>query len=192
MSDYPLVLTLDVAGEPLRWIDHETAAYYYAKELVAWSMGGDNHTMYGGTRRIDGERSSLTFNTIIAIKGQLAAKSANRRSLAPALTNTALFRRDHHVCAYCGEEFPNAKLSRDHVVPRSMGGQDKWENVVTACKSCNHRKGDRMLLSVGMELLYVPYAPCKNEHMILMNKKILTDQMDFLKSRIKNKDSRLL
>lgn len=54
-----------------------------------------------------------------------------------------VFLRDRHTCQYCGTTFPPADLTLDHVTPRSRGGVTAWDNVVTACKGCNHRKGDR-------------------------------------------------
>lgn len=71
------------------------------------------------------------------------------------LTNRNLFLRDDYSCQYCGrgrgqldnEEF----LSRDHVVPISQGGKDRWKNCVTACISCNHRKADRTPEGAAME-----------------------------------------
>jgi len=176
--ELPLVLQLDVAGQPRRWITYEDSAYYYAKGLVAWSMGEQDFTLFGGTSRMTGEQSTMTMNTIIAIKGHINAKAiaANR----VPLTNKALFRRDRNMCAYCGNDFTTSKLTRDHIHPRSKGGVDKWTNVVASCSPCNKRKNDSTPEQAHMQLLYVPYEPNKAEYLILMNKKILADQMDFL------------
>jgi hypothetical protein len=183
----PLILQLDAAGNPSRWINYEQAAFYYAKELVAWSMGRDGMRIFGGTNR-QGNRSFLDLNTIIAIRGELGDKQIFR---IPSLTNRALFRRDQNICAYCGEEFAPSSLSRDHVMPRSAKGKDIWTNVVTACCSCNKRKDARTPEEAHMKLLYVPYAPNRSEYLILMNRTILADQMDFLRARV-TKDSRIL
>ena len=64
-ANLPLILALDVSGQPHRWINYEAAAYYYSKEAVAWSLGEHDYTIYGGTQRISGLRSSLTMNTIL-------------------------------------------------------------------------------------------------------------------------------
>ena len=180
--ELPLVLQLDVAGQPRRWITYEDSAYYYAKGLVAWSMGEQDFTLYGGTSRMTGEQSTMTMNTIIAIKGHINAKAiaANR----VPLTNKALFRRDRNMCAYCGHEHGASHLTRDHIMPRSKGGPDKWANVVTSCSPCNKRKNDKTPEQAHMELLYVPYEPNKAEYLILMNKRILADQMDFLVKQV--------
>ena len=71
-------------------------------------------------------------------------------------TRQAIFRRDHHTCQYCGSK---QNLTIDHVMPRARGGQDTWENLVTACVTCNNRKGDRRPEELGLTLAKVPKAP---------------------------------
>lgn len=183
-TELPLILSLDVAGSPHRWITYEEAAYYYAKDLVAWTVGSSDYTIWGGTSQMTGNRSFLTMNTIIAIKGQVLAKTAHKAHRAPPLTNRALFRRDRHVCAFCGHSFAADLLTRDHVHPMSRGGKDAWTNVVASCKSCNTHKGDRTPEEAKMPLIYVPYAPDRCEYLILMNRRILTDQMEFLMKNV--------
>ena len=188
----PLVLQLDVAGNPNRWISYEDSAYYYAKDLVAWSMGEVDLTIFGGTNAATGQKSSLKMNTIVAIKGEVSAKQQRALYGVPPLTNRALFRRDNNICAYCGDEFVTARLTRDHVHPRSKGGPDEWTNVVTACSPCNKVKDDRDINEIpNMDLLYLPYAPNRAEFLILQNRRILADQMDFLIKRVP-RESRLL
>ena len=60
------------------------------------------------------------------------------------------------------------------------GGGDTWMNLVTACRGCNQRKGGRTPERAGMHLLYAPYIPNRAEYLILSNRHILADQMDFL------------
>lgn len=184
----PLILQLDAAGNPARWINYEQAAFYYAKELIAWSIGEEGMRIHGGTNARSGLRSFLDLNTIIAVRGELGDKQVFR---TPTLTNRALFRRDQNICAYCGNEFTPFHLTRDHVTPRSHGGKDVWVNVVAACGGCNKAKDARTPEQANMKLLYVPYAPNRAEYLILMNRTILADQMEFLKARV-SKDSRIL
>jgi hypothetical protein len=175
---YPLILTLDMHGVPHRWVDWQHALFYYAKNLVAWAAGDHSFTFHGGYSRSTGQRSRLTTNSIIAIKGR--ALSAKSYSQIPPLNNRELFHRDRHVCGYCGGGFASVRLTRDHIVPVSQGGRDSWMNVVTACRTCNQRKSGRTPEQAGMELLYAPYVPNKAEYLILCNRNILADQMDFL------------
>lgn len=181
--ELPLVLQLDVAGNPHKWIDHEKAAYYYSKDLVAWSMQQDDFTLYGGESRMTGEQSTLTMDTIIAVKGHMSAKQLASITRVP-LSNRTLFRRDKHVCGYCGNTFATSELSRDHIIPVSKGGPNVWMNVITACHSCNKHKDARTPEEAGMELLFVPYVPNRAEFLILQNRKILADQMDFLMKQV--------
>ena len=81
-------------------------------------------------------------------------------------------------------------LSRDHVIPVFMGGIDRWMNVVTACRVCNIRKGGRTPEGASMPLLYAPYVPNRYEHLILQNRRILQDQMEYLMAKVP-KHSRL-
>jgi 5-methylcytosine-specific restriction endonuclease McrA len=66
------------------------------------------------------------------------------------LSRKNILRRDSHRCQYCGRG-DNA-LTLDHVVPKARGGDDSWENLVTACVVCNNRKGDRTPEEVNMRL----------------------------------------
>jgi len=178
MADGVLILTLDSNGVPHRWVTWQQACFYYAKNLVAWSLGRESFTFYGGIQRSTGRRSSITANSIIAIKGR--AMAARGFSQVPPLSNRELFRRDQHICAYCGGEFSFLRLTRDHIRPISRGGRDIWMNVVTACRHCNGLKRNRTPEEAGIELLYAPYIPNKAEFLILTNRKILADQMEFL------------
>ena len=98
--------------------------------------------------------------------------------------NRALFARDGYVCMYCGDRFAVTLLTRDHIAPRSRGGLDRWDNVITACKACNNKKDDMTPHEAGMPLLAVPYVPNRAEYLILKNRHILVDQMDFLSRHI--------
>ncbi len=74
-----------------------------------------------------------------------------------ALTRRNVLHRDSHTCQYCGYE--GEDLTLDHVVPRSRGGLDTWENIVTACVRCNVRKGNRTPKEADMRLRRPPYRP---------------------------------
>ena len=79
------------------------------------------------------------------------------RSVKRRISRRALFARDGWRCVYCGDSA--GRLTLDHVVPRSRGGDSVWENVVTACAPCNLRKGDRLLEETHMNLARPPRAP---------------------------------
>jgi 5-methylcytosine-specific restriction endonuclease McrA len=73
------------------------------------------------------------------------------------LSRREVFARDHHTCQYCGRQ--TGDLTLDHVVPRHRGGGHSWENLVAACKECNHRKGSKLVAEAGMRLLTAPHEP---------------------------------
>jgi hypothetical protein len=182
------VLALDVSGTPRTWVTHDEAISYHAKNLVAWSLG-DIIARYRGGYRNDGTQSYLETPSIIAIKGEGFSFKKHARVI---LTNKTLFARDRSICGYCGIHVSNhTKLSRVHFVSRYHGGIDEWTNVVTACIPCNQKKGWKSLKDSGMELLYVPYEPNHYENMILQNRHILADQMEYLISGVP-KYSRIL
>jgi len=70
-----------------------------------------------------------------------------------------IFLRDHHTCQYCGGKFNKTHLTLDHVIPVVQGGQKSWQNIVTACKQCNQRKGGRTPAQAGMQLIRKPQQP---------------------------------
>lgn len=75
---------------------------------------------------------------------------------APSLSKRHIFLRDHYRCQYCGKRATASDLTMDHILPISRGGKHIWENVVTACRSCNHRKGNQTPREAGMTLIAKP------------------------------------
>jgi 5-methylcytosine-specific restriction endonuclease McrA len=73
-----------------------------------------------------------------------------------------IYARDSSRCQYCGKEFHTTDLSLDHVVPRSLGGQSTWDNIVCACMKCNIKKGGRTPHQAGMKLITKPVRPNRN------------------------------
>lgn len=72
-----------------------------------------------------------------------------------AVTRGRILLRDKRMCGYCAKRGD----TMDHVLPRSRGGQDTWENLIACCASCNQRKADRTPVEAGMKLLWIPRAP---------------------------------
>jgi 5-methylcytosine-specific restriction endonuclease McrA len=65
-----------------------------------------------------------------------------------------LYLRDLYQCQYCGDTFDSDELTIDHMIPRASGGKITWDNAVTACKTCNHKKGTKLWKPMRM-----PYKP---------------------------------
>jgi 5-methylcytosine-specific restriction endonuclease McrA len=73
------------------------------------------------------------------------------------LSRREVFVRDRHTCQYCGRIAHD--LTLDHIVPRHRGGSHTWDNLVAACKGCNHRKGSKTLVEARMHLVRAPFEP---------------------------------
>lgn len=184
----PRILRLDLAGQPVEWLSWQDAVSLYARDIVVWTLGDAVLRIRGGYCRARRTATSLDIHSIIACEGKIVPPGKG----VPPLTNEALFRRDLNVCLYCGGTFADAELTRDHVVPISRCGHDTWDNVVAACRRCNHFKGNRLLGESPMELLALPYVPNYAEYLALSNSgRILGDQMSFLR-RSFSRHSRLL
>ena len=181
------LLALDAHGRVLEWISWQQAACLYSRDAVAWTLGEPCLRLHGGTSRLSGLRSQLDLHPIIAARGHARTRSADP---TPHLSNSALFARDQFLCLYCGQQFSRSQLTRDHVIPLSHGGEDSWENVVSACGHCNARKAARTPAQARMPLLAVPYSPSWVEHMILSNRHILADQMAFLTAQLPRRSRR--
>lgn len=177
MMPYTRILRLNKSGMPLGWLSTEDAATLLVKGHVLWSMGEHSVVLRGGYRS-DGSQSLLEIPSIIASSGDLH----HYKYIPPKVSNQLLFRRDRNICLYCGVQFLERELTRDHIIPRWQGGIDKWTNVATACRRCNQRKGGRTPEEARMPLLAVPFTPNKMEMLVLANRNILADQMEFLQA----------
>lgn len=171
------VLRTDAAGMPLEWINYQDAVRLYHTQQVAYTCGELLYVVHGGINALSGQQSSIEVNSIIATYG---SNHSLHQRYVPPLNNKTLFKRDGHVCLYCGGDFQGRDLSRDHVTPISLGGADSWNNVVTACKRCNNRKANHQPEQVDMELLAVPFTPTHAEYIYLQGRRVLADQMRFL------------
>ena len=81
----------------------------------------------------------------------------------PPFTRFNVFLRDCFSCQYCGEAYHTSELTFDHLIPRSRGGRTCWDNVVTACTTCNLAKGSRLPRECGMRPLSRPAMPTMYE-----------------------------
>jgi 5-methylcytosine-specific restriction endonuclease McrA len=93
------------------------------------------------------------------------------------LTRREVFVRDRYTCQYCGK--PTRDLTIDHVLPRHRGGRHSWENLVSACRHCNHRKAGRTPQEAHMTLLTEPKRPPASSYYIFYH--YLESQSDWRK-----------
>lgn len=185
--DHLQVLRTDASGMPLEWIGYQEAAKLYHLGMVAYTCGTTLCMLRGGVNAKTGLRSVIEVNSIVATASHHHGGHRIDENYIPPLSNPALFRRDNHLCLYCGQKFHHRDLSRDHITPLSRGGVDAWNNVVTACKRCNNHKAGRTPEQAGMQLLAIPFTPTHAEYVYLQGRRILTDQMEFLKAHFPRK-----
>ncbi len=175
----PIILKLDVAGQPRGWISLHEAVTAYARGDVVYGIGDTLAPVFGGIQRLTGRRSRIDLQPIIALQGRVVS------GFTPPLCNRTLFRRDEYRCLYCGGQFARADLTRDHVLPKSRGGGDRWENVVAACRRCNWQKDNQTPEEAHMPLLAIPFKPNPWEWHFLSKDRILADQMDYLSQQFR-------
>ncbi len=180
------VLRADASGMPLEWIGYQEAAKLYHLEQVAYACGSTLLVLRGGFNAKTGKRSVIEINSILATYSHPGGHKAHHGYIPP-LNNPALFRRDNHLCLYCGQRFHHGALSRDHITPLSQGGEDVWSNVVTACKRCNNHKAGRTPEQAEIQLLAIPFIPTHAEYVYLQGRRVLSDQMEFLKAHFPRK-----
>jgi len=139
------VLVLNATYEPIHVCSVRRAAVLLLKAKAEMLETGD--------RVLHSERIQLDRPVVIRLVTYVRVP----RGVTRRISRRVLFARDGWQCAYCGSG--SNRLTLDHVVPRSRGGTSVWENVVTSCAPCNHRKGDRLLEETSMTLRTTPRPP---------------------------------
>jgi 5-methylcytosine-specific restriction endonuclease McrA len=97
-------------------------------------------------------RLALAVPSVIRLRYYVRRPLPNGR-----VSRRDVFLRDRYTCQYCGRQ--TRDLTLDHVIPRHRGGLHDWENVVAACRACNHRKAGRTPQEAHMQLLQRPQRP---------------------------------
>jgi 5-methylcytosine-specific restriction endonuclease McrA len=147
-------LVLNNAFQPLGAISYEEAICVVAQDK-AWVLTEHENIPY--------RSKYMTIYAPKAIVLRHYVPPESFRIKPEKLTNFNLFKRDNYTCQYCGRKVTELgsgeTLTRDHVYPRDKGGKDRWDNVTTACSSCNLTKGNRLLKEVGFTLRSEPKIP---------------------------------
>lgn len=106
----------------------------------------------------DGDESLRTIRGLVRVPTVICASSfSGMPKKRPKFSSRNVGRRDQFVCAYTGRHDPKGNV--DHVVPRSRGGRNDWDNVVWASRDVNSRKGAKTPEEAGLKLLRVPRVP---------------------------------
>src|SRR5258708_2815419 len=140
------VLVLNSSLQPLSVIPERRLIVLLSKQKVTFV---DDSVRQLIEESIQSRRLELERPVIVQL---LANVRVPRVALQPTRSNILL--RDDETCQYCGKR--SRDLTLDHIVPRSRGGPTTWENLVACCKSCNGKKGNRLLKEVNMRLLRQP------------------------------------
>jgi 5-methylcytosine-specific restriction endonuclease McrA len=165
MSINAPVLVLNQNYQPLNVCNARRA-------LVLLDMGRAE-LMEHGRGYIHSISKSFSVPSVIRLYHMVKRPLVQRR-----LSRRAVFYRDGFCCQYCGVE--TKLLTVDHVLPRSRGGEHVWENVVSACISCNHRKAGATPREANMKLLHEPRTPRPNPYYLFHHRTILDEWRQFI------------
>lgn len=95
-------------------------------------------------------------------------------------SNDSIFQRDNNTCQVTGQQLPKDMLNVDHVIPKSRGGSDEWDNLVTIRKDINSKKGNRLNSEIGLKLIRTPVKPKAVDVMYLIREARHKDWEHFL------------
>jgi 5-methylcytosine-specific restriction endonuclease McrA len=141
------VLVLNASYEPLQLISIRRAIVLLLQDKA--------ELVEAAEQRLRAQGFSLEIPVVIRLVRYIKIP---RRMRLPC-SRRGVFTRDRETCQYCGGQPGRTQLTVDHVLPRSRAGLTTWENVVTACRDCNHRKGGRTPEEANMMLLTKPRQP---------------------------------
>jgi 5-methylcytosine-specific restriction endonuclease McrA len=126
----------------------------WQKALILWFQGKVEVLEYHSFEARSA-RESFRLPSVMRLTRYVSPRRPSRLRFS----RENVYLRDNFTCQYCGHRFHPKDLTLDHVVPASKFGRKDWTNMVTACRTCNHRKGNRTPLSAGMPLLSEPKIP---------------------------------
>ncbi len=137
-------LVLNAGYEPLAVVSFKRALVLVMNEKATVIERIDGNPVWG-------IRGEFDRPAVIVLTRYVRVPGARR----VPVTRRGVLRRDAHRCGYCGKW----ATTIDHVLPRSRGGADSWENLVACCLRCNNVKGDRTPQEMNWELRWVPQPP---------------------------------
>jgi 5-methylcytosine-specific restriction endonuclease McrA len=138
------VLVLNQNYEPLNICN--------ARRAIVLVFGGKAEILETHDAFISSAHDAFPYPSVIRLVCLIRAPRARVK-----LTRREIFMRDSYTCQYCGRR--TSDLTLDHVVPRSRGGEHTWENLASACRACNHRKGGKSVHEARMALKRQPFEP---------------------------------
>lgn len=143
------------------------------KRAIVLLSRGTAELMENGRGHIRSISVSIAIPSVIRLQHIVKRPVMHRR-----LSRRAVFYRDKFTCQYCNGQ--TRSLTLDHIVPRSRGGPHVWENVVSACIPCNHRKAGATPLEANMRLLRKPTMPRPDPYYMFHHRTILEEWRQFI------------
>ena len=168
MSGNPLispVLVLNQNYQPLNICN--------ARRAILLLGRGKAELLLNGRGNVHSVSQTVPIPSVVRLVYMVKRPPIRRR-----LSRQAAFHRDGFACQYCGQ--PSRELTLDHIKPRSKGGKHVWENVVSACIPCNHRKAGLTPREANMRLLRQPSAPRPNPYYLFQHRSIQDDWRQFM------------
>lgn len=159
------VLVLNQNYQPLNVCD--------VRRAVSLMGRGKAESLIASGEYLHSAAAMLEMPTVIRLVHMVKRPLHRRR-----MSRREVFLRDGYRCMYCGTRA--RELTLDHVVPRSQGGIHSWDNVVSACKHCNHRKAGRTPVQAGMRLLAEPREPRPNPYAFFSLDRVQQSWLPFL------------
>ena len=123
-----------------------------ARRALTLVLSSKAEVLETGQERLNSPSTSVERPSVIRL--QYMVRQPFRRI---PLTRREVFLRDDYTCQYCGMR--SRDLTLDHVMPKHRGGGHSWDNLVSACRACNHRKGSKTVEEARMRLLRPPRRP---------------------------------
>lgn len=128
------------------------------------------------TLEVRSPKLTLKVPVMVALKAFVRGRKIYKTTAS--LTQRNLFLRDNHTCQYCNRHKSQLRsfefLTRDHIIPECKGGNNTWNNLVTACSTCNNKKANYDLNEVAMTLQKTPVAPTLFELWMKHNQRRMT------------------
>ena len=123
-------------------------------EALVMCLIGKARAIESYTRKINSASESFALPSVIVLN-----RYVKFRFSYVSCSRVNLFHRDQGQCQYCGKSQDSKLMTIDHVIPKSRGGKNTWENLVVACKKCNQKKGNKTPIEAGMRLRKTPKKP---------------------------------
>lgn len=149
-------MAIDVLNESVLVLNstYEAINICNVKRAIILVFNGTAAVLENNSHEIHSPSITLEAPSVIRL-----ARYINLANKQVVLTRKNVLIRDKNTCQYCGEEFVPSELTMDHIIPKSAGGNAKWDNVVASCKKCNNKKGKKSPWEAKMSLVKKPSSP---------------------------------